>query len=187
MMAQKSAEKWKMKKWFEVYSPKVFGEASIGEIPADEEEKALGRIIEVNMSWLTHKPEHSFLSVGLRVTDAKNNAAHTELEFMEQMFSYTHSLVRRHSSVIYTVDKFADKEGKPVVVKLIAVSFSKLATPKKSQIRKKLQEYCKEYISGKNKDEIIKGVMDNSLQSGARDAVKNITRMAKLEVRKLEF
>ena len=43
-----------------------------------------------------------------------------------------------------------------MVVKLIAVSFSKLATPKKSQIRKKLQEYCKEYISGKNKDEIIK-------------------------------
>ena len=26
-----------------------------------------------------------------------------------------------------------------------------------------------------------------TLQSGARDAVKNITRMAKLEVRKLEF
>ena len=49
MMAQKSAEKWKMKKWLEVYSPKVFGETSIGEIPADEEEKALGRIIEVNM------------------------------------------------------------------------------------------------------------------------------------------
>jgi small subunit ribosomal protein S3Ae len=186
-MAQKSAEKWKMKKWLEVYSPKVFGEASIGEIPADEEEKAIGRIMKVNMSWLTHKPEHSFLAVGLRVTDANNNAAHTELEFMEQMFSYTHSLVRRHSSVIYTMDKFADKEGKPVVVKLIAVSFSKLATPKKSEIRKKLGEYCRKYIAERNKDEIIKGIMDNSLQSGARESIKNITRMAKLEVRKLEF
>lgn len=186
-MAQKTAEKWKMKKWLEVYSPKVFGESSIGEIPADEEEKAIGRIIEVNMSWLTHKPEHSFLSVGLRVIEAKNNAAHTELEFMEQMFSYTHSLVRRHSGVIYTMNRFTDKEGKPVVVKLIAISFSKLATPKKSEIRKKLGDYCKQYVLERTKDDIIKGVMDNSLQAGARESIKNITHMSKLEVRKLEF
>ena len=176
-----------MKKWLDVYSPKVFGEASIGEIPADEEEKAIGRIIKVNMSWITHRPEHSFLSVGLRVTDAKNDVAHTELEYMEQMFSYTHSLVRRHSSVIYTMDRFADRDGKPVVVKLIVISFSKIATPKKSEIRKRLGEFCKEYVAGKNKDDIIKGILDNSLQSGAMKAVKNITRMSKLEVRKLEF
>ena len=186
-MAQKTAEKWKLKKWLEVYSPKVFGESSIGEIPADDEEKAVGRIIQVSMSWITHKPEHSFLSVGLRVKDAKNNAAHTELEYMEQMFSYTHSLVRRHSSVIYTMDRFADKDGKPVVIKLIAVAFGKIATPKKSDIRRRLGEFCKTYVSSKDKDEIIKGILDNSLQSGALNSIKNVTRISKLEVRKLEF
>ncbi len=186
-MAQKTAEKWKLKKWIEVYSPKVFGEASIGEIPADEEEKAIGRIIQVNMSWVTHRPEHSFLSVGLRITEAKNNAAHTELEYMEQMFSYTHSLVRRHSSVIYTMDRFAAKDGKQVVVKLVIVPFGKITTPKKSDIRRKLKEFCMVYVSAKSKDEIIKGVLDDSLQNGALNAVKNIAGISKLEVRKLEF
>src|SRR5271155_4863060 len=107
-MAQKSAEKWKSKLWFNVYPPKMLGEAAIGEIPADDEKNVIGRVMKVSMSWITHKPEHSFMVVGLRVINVNGNSAHTDLKFIEQTYSYIHSLVKRHSSAVYTVDKLTD-------------------------------------------------------------------------------
>ena len=109
MPGQKSAEKWKSKVWFNVYPPKLLGESAIGEIPANDEKAVMGRMIKVSMSWITHKPEHSFMVVGLRVNNINGNRANTELDSLELTFSYTHSLVKRRSSVIYTVDNVKDK------------------------------------------------------------------------------
>ena len=114
MAVSKSTDKWKLKKWINIYTPESLGNSVIGEMPANEEKDAVGRVIKVNMSWITNKMSHSFMIVGLKVNDVSGSAAHTSIKYIEQTYSYLHSLVRRGSSAIYTanIDKWV-KEVAP--------------------------------------------------------------------------
>ena len=186
-MAQKAADKWKSKIWFNVYPPKLLGESAIGEIPANDEKGIMGRVIKVSMSWITHRPEHSFLLVGLRVNRINGNNANTDIDYMEQTYSYIHSLVKRHSSAIYTVDALRDKNGRDFVLKLLAVTTTKIRTPKKTAIRKAIAQFTKEYAAAHTVDELLTAVLDNSFQSDVVRRVTNIAIISKMELKKIEF
>lgn len=186
-MAQKSAEKWKSKMWFNVYPPKLLGESPIGEIPADDEKGVVGRVMKVSMAWITHRAEHSFMIVGLRVVKVSGNSASTDLKFVEQTYSYIHSLVRRHSSAIYTVDKLKDKNGRGFVLKLLAVTTTKIRTPKKTAIRKAVGAYANEFASTHTVDEVLSSLLDNSFRGEIVKRVTNIAPLSKFELKKIEL
>ncbi len=185
--SQKSAEKWKTKQWFNVHTPKVLGGEVVGEIPALDEKAVLGRVIKVSMAWITKNPSQSFMTVGLKVNDANGNSANTSLNYIEQVYSYTHSLVRRGSSIIYTNTKVKDSEGKPFVLKLLAITRHKVAGPKKTLMRKALDTMCTEYVAQKSQDDFVKSVIDGSFQAEGKKVANKIATVGKLEVRKIEF
>ena len=183
----KAIEKWKTKQWFNVHTPNILGEAVIGEIPAQDEKVVLGRVMKVSLSWITKNPAHSFMTIGLRVKSANGNAAQTDISYIEQVYSYTHSLVRRGSSVIYTISKNKDKNGKPIVLKLIGISRYKINTPKKAGIRKNVIAFATEYIAGRTTEELVKAIIDGSFQIEAAKIANKVAPMAKLEVKKIEL
>ncbi len=186
-MAKTSSEKWKNKLWFNVYPPKLLGEGAIGEIPSDDEKNVVGRIMKVSMSWITHKAEHSFMVVGLKVTKVNGNSANTELKYIEQTYSYIHSLVRRHSSAIYTVDKLKDKNGRQFVLKLLAVTTTKIRTPKKTAIRKVIGALAVEYSASHTVDEVLTSLLDNTFRGEAVRRITNIAPLSKFELKKIEL
>ncbi len=186
-MATKVSDKWKNKVWFNVYPPKMLGESAIGEIPANDEKGVMGRLIKVSMSWITHRPEHSFMLVGLRVKQVNGNSANTELDYIEQTYSYIHSLVKRHSSAIYTVNKLKDKDGRSFVLKLLAVTADKIRTPKKTAIRKELDSYINEFSASHTADEFLNAILSNAFQGEAVRRVTNIAHLSKLELKKIEM
>lgn len=185
MTVGKTAEKWKQKKWYNLHAPKIFEEAVVGEVPASDDAGMVGRVIKVNMSWITHRPEHSFITVAFKVNEASGEVAHTDISYVEQTYSYLHSLVKRRQSVIYTVDKLKDKEGKSFVLKLLVLTRSKVATPKKTAIRKTLSDFTKEYAAGLTTDELIKNLLDNKFQAEAANKVANIAEIGRLELKKI--
>lgn len=180
-------EKWKSKKWFDVNAPKILGEGVIGEIPAMDEKNVIGRIIKVSLSWITKNPTHYSMTVGLRVTNANGNTVQTDLDFLEEVYSYTHSLVRRGSSVIYTIDRLNDKDGKSFVLKLIVVTRSKITTPKKRGIRKELSSFVREYAAATTREDFIKAIIDGNFQGEGAKRVNNIASVGKFDVKKVEF
>lgn len=186
MVMAKSVDKWKTKRWFNVYAPEILGGGAIGEIPAADDKSAVGRIIKVNMSWITNKPQHSFIVVGLRVTEVNGDAANTQLKYFEQTYSYLHSLVKRHSSIIYTIDKIGDKDGKPIVLKFVIVTKSKVTTPKIKALRKEMGVFAKEYVSGKSNKDFIKEVLDNNFQTESIKRMQNIAEVGRVEVKRIE-
>ena len=186
-MATKTSDKWKSKMWFNVYPPKILGESAIGEIPANDEKGVMGRLIKVSMSWITHRPEHSFMLVGLRVKQVNGNSANTGLDYIEQTYSYMHSLVRRHSSAIDTVSRLADKNGNGFTLKLLAVTADKIRTPKKTAIRKEIEEYVKEFASSHTVEEFLNAILSNAFQGEAVRRVSNIAHLSRLELKKIEL
>lgn len=187
MAVQKTAEKWKEKQWYNVYAPKVFGEPLISEIPAADDKSVMGRVIKVSLSWITKNPQHALMSVGLRVYQAGNGTAQTNLDYLEETYSYTHSLVKRHSSAIYTIDNVRSRDGKDFVLKLLLVTRSKIKTPKKTSIRKLVSAFAREYISAIDLDDFIKSVIDGKFQGEGAKRVQNIASIGKFEVKKIEL
>ncbi len=187
MATGKGIENWKAKKWLNIYSPEILGNNTIGEMPADEEKDAMGRMIKVNMSWITNNPMHSFMVIGLKVTDVNGNAAHTQLKYLEHTFSYMHSLVKRHGSAIYTIDKANDKNGNNVVVKLLLISNTKLTTKKRMAIRRAVSGFMKEYIAKNENSGIVKDIIEGNLQKEGMNTVHKIANISKLEIKRLEM
>jgi small subunit ribosomal protein S3Ae len=187
MALGKGVDKWKAKKWFNIYAPELLGGATIGEMPASEEKTAMGRIIKVSMSWITNKPAHSFLVVGLRVVDATGGAAHTELAYIEQTYSYIHSLVRRGNSIIYTVDKLKDKDGRNFVLKLVMTTASKITAEKKKALRKEMESFAREYAESRSVNDVVKEILEGSFHSEGVKRVKNIAEISKLELKRLQL
>ncbi len=180
-------EKWKEKKWFNVYPPPLLGNNIIGEMPADDDNRMMGRIIKSSMSWITNKMEHSFMIVGLKVIEVNGNSAQTELQYLEQTYSYLHSLVKRRSSAIYTVDKLKDSAGKSVVLKLLVITRNKITTTKRKAIRSKISEFSKELVSKKEGSELIKDIIEGNFQKECIKNVNNIAEISKLEIKKIEL
>ncbi len=187
MATGKGMEKWKEKKWMNIYSPEILGNNTIGEMPANEEKDAIGRMIKVNMSWITNNPMHSFTVVGLKVNEVSGNAAHTQLKYLEQTFSYLHSMVKRHGSVIYTIDKLNDKDGKSIVIKLLLTMDTRLTTKKRMAIRKEMTEFLKGYVNSNESKTIVKDIIEGSLQKEGMKRIQDITAVSKLEIKRLEL
>ena len=185
MSVQKSVEKWKVKRWFNVYAPAIFGDVVIGEIPGTDEKAMIGRVMKVNMSWVTHKAEHSFITIAMKITEANGDVAKTSLASMEQTYSFIHSLVKRGQSAIYTVDNLKDKDGKAFTLKLLVMTSSKIATPKKTAIRKALSQFLKEYAYGLDTESFVKNMLDNKFQQDAIKSISNIAEISKLELKKI--
>ncbi|MEM3791585.1 MAG: hypothetical protein QXL16_02555 [Candidatus Micrarchaeaceae archaeon] len=185
-MLQKSSDKWKSKIWYNLYSPKIFGEQVISEIPGGEN-NVVGRVIRLSLSWLTQKPEHSPMVIGLKVDEVSGNAAKTKVKFIGSIFSYLHSFVRRNTTPIYTRDVSKDKEGSQFVLKLLIVANGKLAESKRKDIRKKISGYIEEVSKAKTKEEIIKDLIEGNFQRGGIEKIKNIAKISRLELKMMEL
>lgn len=187
MANTKGMENWKAKKWFNIQAPEILGGNTISEMPASEEKDAVGRTIKVSMSWITNNPQHAFMVVGLKVDSVNGAAAHTQLKYLEQTYSYLHSLVKRHASTIYTVDRVKDKDGKTVAVKLLLTTTRRITTKKRKALRSELGNFVREYIKERDAAAFVKAVIDGQLQSDAMKRVQNIASIGRIDVKKIEL
>lgn len=187
MAIAKTVDKWKTKQWFDVYPPKGIATDIIGSIPSSDEKNVIGRIIKVNLSWITNNPNHSFITVGLKVDNVSGNSANTDIDYLAQQYSYLHSFVKRRGDAVYTYDKVKDKEGKGVVLKLLITTRSKIARRAKTDLRKAVSSFVQEYVSTKSKEEFLKAIIASAFQQEGIKKVAPIAPVTKFEIKKVEF
>jgi ribosomal protein S3AE len=187
MALQKGVDKWKEKQWFDIYPPKDIATEIIGSVPSGDEKNMLGREIKVNLSWITNNPNHSFITVGLRVSGVSGNSASTEVDSLAQQFSYLHSFVKRRGDAIYTYDRVRGKDGKEMVLKLLITTRNKIARRTQTDIRKAVSGFIADYTPKMAKGEFIKAVISGSFQQEGMKRLAKIVPISRFEIRKLEF
>ncbi len=185
-MATRSVEKWKSKRWFSVIAPQLFGEKELATIPANDDKALIGRIIKVNLSWITQKPEHSMLSIGLRIIDTTSNSAKTKVEFLRNSFAYIHSFVKRGTSAIYTRDVLEDKNKNKFVAKFLIV-IDKTTKRKKTAIRKLASDYLVNFAKEHSAEEFLNAVINNTIQNEGTKLINPIAKVRRFELNKIEF
>ncbi len=187
MAVQRGIDKWKLKKWFAVRAPKEFNDASVGEMPANDEKAIVGRNIVVSLDMLTHNPSHAYTNITLKVTGVSGEAAQTRLVKMEILGSYIRSFVRRYRSVSSAVVPVSTRDGTTVIVKLIAVTRARTAHTKIVGLRKEMVDFTQGYFRENDVGPIIGSIIDGKFQDALATKLRHITDLHKIEVRKLEI
>ena len=187
MAVQRGIDKWKMKNWFTVRAPKVFNDAAVGEMPANDEKAALGRNVTVSLDYLTRNPSHAYTNVVLKIIEVKGDAAQTKLVRIELLQSYLRSFVRRYRSVSSAVIPVKSKDGASAVIKLIAVTRARTAHSKIVGVRKEMSDFATNYFSENDMDGIISAIIEGKFQAELGAKLDHITDLNKIEVRKLEL
>ena len=187
MALAKGMDKWKMKKWFAVYAPKVLNGAMVGEMPANDEKAAVGRNITVNLDALTHNPSHAYTNVFLKVTEVKGEAAQTRLRGFELVAAYLRSFVRRYRSISTAVIPVVAKDGSKMVVKLITVTRQRTAASKIRGMRQEMVTFTSNFFKENDSDSAVSAMIEGKVQAELGAKLGHIAGVNKVEVRKLEI
>jgi small subunit ribosomal protein S3Ae len=186
LASQKGIEKWKQKKWFNIYAPHLFNDKVICEMPANDEKAAMGRNINIALSQLTGNPSHAYTNVVLKVSGIEGNTAKTTIAKIELLNSYIRSLVKRGRSVSNAVLGAKSRDNVPMVAKILVVTYRKTTHANVIAIRKLAGEFTSSYFAETDSSDIVSSVIDGRMQAELTKKLSRIIPINKVEMRKLE-
>ncbi|HEW63552.1 30S ribosomal protein S3ae [Fervidicoccus fontis] len=177
-------ETWKMKKWYEVIAPSVFGEVSIGSIPALTPEQLIGRTVEATLYDITGDYTQVHIKLNFQIIKVEGHNAHTRFKGHELARDYIKVLTRRKSSKVQGIFNVETKDG--YKLRIIAITFTsyKANTSQKRAIRKIMEKIITERIKEKSFDEVIQLLVGNDLSTEIFSEAKKIYPIRKVEIYK---
>lgn len=181
-------DKWHDKKWIMVHAPASFGNQPIAQIPIKDEDKAIGRIIEVTLFelWKTDPQQHT-IKLYFQLDKIDNDVGYTTFKGHEYAKEFLRSLIRRGTSMINYVNDYTTADGYKFRVAAIAFSQRRLNSSKKHEIRTIINEVLATEIPQKNIDQFVQAVVGPELNARMHARVKKIVGVRHISVRKTKL
>ncbi len=177
-------DKWKLKKWYTVLAPPVFGDVSIGTTPADEPEKLIGRVIEATLYDITGDYTQVHIKIKFQIIEVEGDTAKTRFKGHELARDYIKVLTRRKSSKIQGIFDVETKDGYGLRVTAIAFTSYRSKSSQKRAIRKIMEEKVKKRASEETLDEFIQSMLFDKLSKEIFEEAKKIYPLRKVEIYK---
>ncbi|HLC89326.1 MAG TPA: hypothetical protein VJG49_04800 [Candidatus Nanoarchaeia archaeon] len=179
--------KAKKKVWFKIISPKVFGQAEIGESYLTSAQVALGRKLEVNLKELTGNVRDQNVHINLQINKLDANLLKTSVIGYELSTAFVKRLVRKNSDPISGYFLLKTKGGKQVILKSLMVTLSKAQRSVKAQLNKELGNILKEEVSNSSFDNFVSSLVQYKVQSMLKKRLRKIFPLKEVAVRVLKL
>jgi small subunit ribosomal protein S3Ae len=184
---RKTAETWKKKEWYSIYSPKEFEEKEIGTTPASEPDKLLNRVVEVPLREITGNLTHQFIKMRFRIVDVKGKNAYTKFDGFELVREYLRRNVRRRRSMVRVVRQVETKDNKKLVITLYTFTARKIETSKKDLIRKIMINFVDKIAKDNGFDALVQKMLFGSMAADIFKEVKSVTQVRRVEISKCQL
>ncbi len=179
---------WRLKKWYKVLAPPVFGEAFLGTTPADDPDKLIGRVMEVTLFDITGDYSYVHVKLYFRIIRVEGDTAYTRFKGHELLRDYIRSLTRRKSSKITGIFNVWTKDGYGLRITAMAFTRYRCKTSQKKAIRKVMQEIISSKASESTLDELIQLMVfsdrEGSLAQLIDEKARKIYPLRKVEIAK---
>lgn len=177
-------DKWKMKKWYEILAPSVFGQVVVGSTPADDPNKLIGRVIETTLYDLTGDISQVHVKLYFQVIDVQDDKGVTRYKGHELARDYVRSLVRRKSSKITGIFDLATKDNYLLRLTVIALTAYRCKTSHKRAIRKIIRDHLLERVPQLTFDELVNEIVTGKIGQDILERAKKIYPVRKVEIYK---
>ncbi|MEM2394409.1 MAG: 30S ribosomal protein S3ae [Candidatus Bathyarchaeia archaeon] len=184
MSSKKVRDKWRSKAWYAVLAPPYFGNVELGTIPADEQEKLIGRVIEATLYDITGDFTHQYLKLYFQIIRVDGKNAQTMFKGHEYSRDYLRSLVRRRTTKVDGIFNVSTKDGYRFRVAVVAFTLTRIETSKERSIRKVMAKIVEEKSAVLTMDQFVQEMVLGKLASDIYNEAKKIAPLRHVGVRK---
>jgi len=174
------------KKWYEIISPKMFGEKRVGETLSVDPSSLIGRKIEVSMLELSNSYQKFYVKVCFQIVHVEGDRALTKFVGHDIMRERLYRMVQRYGRRVDCMQNVVTKDGIGIRVKTVFMLIKRVGTSLKNSCRSYAAEVVDSIAKETNFEDFIKMVIDGDLQQQVRREVTKVYPVGGIEVRKTE-
>lgn len=175
------------KQWYEIYSPKAFGEKMLGETPATDPKGLIGRRIVVSLLELSRDYSKFYIKLLFQIGDVQGNKAYTKLVGHDITRERIYRMVQRRVRRVDVIQDVVTKDGVKARIKTVFVLIRRIGTSIKSATRKMAKEIIEAQAKEKTFEELIRSIIAGELQQLVRKECFKISPLGNIEIRKSEI
>ncbi len=187
MAVKKVVDTWKTKSWYSVHAPKFLNEVEVAQIPAQDDEHILNRIVKVPLKDITKDLSHVYTTVKLRVSEVKGKAAYAKFIGHEVSREYLHALVRRRMDALNAVFSVVSKDGVEFRIKAVVLTAYGCSGSQKTALRNALMRDLKKRAQAKPFGEFIYETLFGKTAAEVFKSLRSIAPLKRVEIRKTEL
>jgi len=184
--ARKVKDKWKAKGWFNLLAPEMFNRQVIGETPAEEPTKVMGRTTEVTVQDITGDFSKMHIKLMFKVHDVRGSDALTQFVGHDMTSDYIRRLTRRKRTRTDTVVNATTKDGWTIRVKPMAITDRRIQGSKQRVIREVTAKVITTFAAKSTVGDVVKAVISGDMAKEVAAACKPIHPVSRVEIRKSE-
>ncbi|MBS3156369.1 hypothetical protein J4413_04045 [Candidatus Woesearchaeota archaeon] len=182
-MAVQSLTKKGKKKWYTISSTSHFKEKSLGETPAYEPERLIGRIVSTSMSNLTGNIRMQNVKISFKIKEVKDNNALTELVGYEVSSAHIKRIVRPGRDRVDASFIKKTKDGVKVVVKPLLLTRFNTHNSVRSELKKKCEEFFDKLFSETDYNLFISELISNRIHGSMKEFLNKTYPLGGVEIR----
>ncbi len=182
----KRKEKKKIKKWYKILAPRMFGEVEVGETISDDPQKIIGRTVETTVKDLTGDFTKFHIKLRFQVKDVRGENAYTVFKGLVLARDYVRSLIRRKSTRIEAIHDFTTKDGYKIRIRALAIGLGRAQTSQEEAIRAKMVEVLERLVPNMTIEELVNNVINGNIAKEIHEVAHKIRPLKKVEIRKIK-
>jgi small subunit ribosomal protein S3Ae len=177
-------DKWRGKAWHTIIAPSFFGNIELGTVPAEEESKLIGRIIEATLYDITGDFSHMYLKLYFQIDKLEGKTAKTQFKGHEYSRDYLRSLVRRRTTKVDGLFNLTTKDGYKMRIAVSALTLSRIKTSQEKLIRSIRDRIVKEKAVALSLDQFVQEMVLGKIASDIYNEAKKVAPLRHVGVRK---
>ena len=177
-------DKWKLKKWFTILAPKVFGEVTLGSTPAYDITQTLNRKVETTLYDLTGDFNLVYVHLYFKIVGYEGDRLITRFAGHELSRDYIRSLIRRKSSKINSIVDVTTQDGYIIRVKGLALTTYRAHRSQKTAIRKIMSDIVIKKATESTFDQFVQDIVFGKIANEIFQEAKKIYPLRKVEIEK---
>jgi len=174
------------KQWYEIVSPKMFGEKVVGETLTMDPKHLTGRKISISLSDLTGDYSKFYVRLNFQIEKIDDTKALTEFVGHDTMRERIYRIVQRRGRRVDVIQDIVTKDGVKVRVKTIFVLIRRVGTSMKSSARACAREIIEDTAKETDFEDFMKMIFSTQLQVKIKKACSKIYPTGSVEVHKTE-
>lgn len=177
-------DKWRLKEWYDVYSPPYFGENIVASIPCEIPSAVIGRVVETTLYDITNDFAHQSIKLYFLVVNAKDHKADTILKSHEYETDYLRSLVRRGSTRMDGIFNATTRDQFSSRISIVAFTRDRINASQEHGVRQVMRQIVEEKAATLNYDQLAQEAVLGKLGSDIYNLAKKIAPLRHVGVRK---
>ena len=181
-----ASQKLKGKDWYKIVSPKFLGEAVIGETPALDVNRVVGRTVETSLTDITSDTSRYYVKLFFKISELNGDKAFTKFLGHDTTRDFIARIVQVRTTRIDASEIINLADSVRMRVKTIAITNGPVSNLIETKMRKEIKNIVMEEVPKLTSEQFIKEVLAGTLQQKIKKTISKIYPLRFFEFRKTE-